>query len=306
VGGISEVISMTVACCWLNTAHGRWRITAIADSRASIGATAVTDDTVKLMPIAVKCHETSSFSAEFERFINPYFETELGIGYSGDCFSAFNIVAHFSRAMAQLASDKKGDLPTSAGIAEALKALIDAFFSSAAENTKTSTVQFLLFGYEPDTRQPWVAELTRKHPGATLMTIVNPIAAKDFFCIGDGKNAKGFLGNVKALTSNIQGHARGLVLQAEQDAEFQLALEAAKHEIAQKKIIEEKALELIEDTFVASVGGQLQKLEVYRNACSGIVCQTAGLGHHILARIPSIPPGLHIPIVREMMGRKKR
>lgn len=295
---------MTIACCWLNTAHGRSRITAIADARASIGPSAVSDDTVKLLPIALKCHEASNFDYQLERFVDPYFKTELGIAYAGDCFSAFNIIVLLSRALSQLASEQTGALPEAKGVATAFHTLIEAFFAKAQGDTQKSTVQFLLFGYDPQTGEPWVAEFTRRHPGPTDARLFPAIGPKDFFCIGDGVNAHGFLGRVKGLRSHIQGHAEDLVVRAEEDAEFKREMEAARHEVAEKKVIEEHVLELIESSFATTIGGELQKLELYPNGASALACQTAAPGYHILRTLPVMPSGLQFPTVNEWMGRK--
>lgn len=301
---------MTIACVWLNNSFGKSRITAIADSRASITAnkatTIETDDTVKLVPIGLHCHKLDALDLHFERFIGPYFQTELGIAYSGDCFSAFNIIALFSRAMGQLATEIDDALPGADGIAEALRSVVDAFFAKAQGYTKGRDVDFLLFGYEPTSEQPWVAELSRRAADATKINVVNPIGSADFFCIGDGTNAHDFLDNTKDVRRRIKVHAEGLRLKPEEDAIFQLELEAARLEVANKKAVEENALGVIESTFIETVGGELQKLEVHPYGRSAFASHTAGLGYHILRNVPPLPPGIHFPTVTELAGRKKR
>src|SRR5262245_37154093 len=101
---------MTIVCCWFDRSFGRNRITAIADARAARKVNErwvpLAETTVKLFKADVKCHAMTdqNFSVEGP-WTNPYYRTEIGIGFAGYCFEALSIIALLSQCLEQLAFD---------------------------------------------------------------------------------------------------------------------------------------------------------------------------------------------------------
>jgi hypothetical protein len=101
---------MTIAYCWLDRSLSMERITAVADSRISQQLTdrswvQMQNETIKLFRVPVRCYSMESFDCPTGTWRTPYFETELGLAFAGDCTEALSIANSFMRAVSQLVVD---------------------------------------------------------------------------------------------------------------------------------------------------------------------------------------------------------
>jgi hypothetical protein len=114
---------VTLVCCWLDNSYGRYRITAVADSRAAEFRDNEwhphSEQTVKLFRVPVNCYRANDFVYETASWQNPYFQTEVALGFAGYCFEAMTIISLFSRAMEQLVSQNGEPRPDTDAMATA-------------------------------------------------------------------------------------------------------------------------------------------------------------------------------------------
>src|ERR1700688_4456182 len=101
---------MTIVCCWLDNSYSRKRITAIADARASSSSsktesTTLNDNTTKLFPTVVNCYALDNLDFQTSTWKDPYFSTEIGLGFAGSCYEALSIIALYQRCVSQLVVD---------------------------------------------------------------------------------------------------------------------------------------------------------------------------------------------------------
>jgi hypothetical protein len=101
---------MTIAYCWLDRSLSMERITAVADSRISQQLSdrswvQMQNETIKLFRVPVRCYSMENFDCTTGTWRTPYFETELGLAFAGDCTGALSIANSFMRAVSQLVVD---------------------------------------------------------------------------------------------------------------------------------------------------------------------------------------------------------
>src|SRR5208282_5914209 len=96
---------MTIVCSWLDDSYGRSRITAVADARVCTESAGrwvpLNDTTSKLFRIPVAC--CAEFDCSSGTWVNPYYTTELGLGFAGYCLEAMSIVALYRQVVERLA-----------------------------------------------------------------------------------------------------------------------------------------------------------------------------------------------------------
>jgi hypothetical protein len=170
---------MTIACVWWDQSDGLKRITAIADSRAAAekpngGWEPLSDHTIKLFAIDVRCHEMDG-GLDIMRggaWTNPYYSTQIGIAFAGYCFEALTIIAIVSRYLASLSTERARSTPEPRAIAKFISEIIERYLKSH-KNPAQQTVQFLVFGISVIENQPWLAEL-RYSKGAKKTELFHP------------------------------------------------------------------------------------------------------------------------------------
>ena len=157
--GVWKII-MTLVCCWLDTSYSRRRITAIADLRAAVFRTGnwqpLSDQTIKLFRVPVKCHRLEELDTDTGSWRSPYYSTDVGIGFAGYCFEAMTIIALFSRAMEQLVSEGGEPRPHPERIVDILARIATSYFASHGDR-ETQRVQFMLFSFCK--KGPWIARM---------------------------------------------------------------------------------------------------------------------------------------------------
>jgi len=257
---------MTIVCCWLDNSYSRSRITAIADARASVRLSptvtqAVNDNTTKLFKTIVNCYELSGLNMATGSWDNPYFSTEIGLGYAGSCYEAMSIIALFQRCASQLVSDAvPASKPRPDGIATMLVEIAARWFSThvCADDV---TVTFLLFGFSPLDGKPWAAEIRcTKAKGVRLENVSWDLTESETYICGDmalaGKQ------DIEKFRHRIQKHGRSVRDDRDTESRCESELARAKHSIAEKKFLEKVVLDDIASEFRSSIGGVLQKIEI--------------------------------------------
>jgi hypothetical protein len=295
---------MTLVCCWVDDSYGRNRITAVADSRAADLRNdewhPQSDQTVKLFRISVQCHRLDDLDRDTGSWRTPYYRTEVGIGFAGYCFEAMTIITLFIRAMDQLVSQADEPRPHPDAMARILTRIVTDYFAGHT-NREAQHVQFLLFGFWAE--QPWIARVGYVPDGPTSVTPVQPLLANQVHAIGDGGAA--FTASTQETLDRISKHARDL-RQDGGHTDFEHDLEQAKRRDVAKKVVEENVLAKIESEFARTVGGFLQKLEVYPTGDSAVVAYTRESRSDILDKLPPAGQGLRYVPIGEQMGRNRR
>lgn len=258
---------MTVVCCWLDSSYNRRRITAISDARASSSPTKtqidrLNDNTTKLFRTVVNCYDLDNLDLETGAWKNPYFSTEIGLGFAGSCYEAMSIIALYQRCVSQLVADSKpASRATPKGLVNILLAIAQKWFCTHAWAEEVA-VTFLLFGFSPLDGLPWAAEIRHaKGTGTTLTNVSWNLPEQETYIFGDVSAA--VKKEMDDIRLSIQKHAKNLPKGTDSDSRFASSLELAKHQIGQKKFVESIVLREITNTFKETIGGVLQKIEVY-------------------------------------------
>lgn len=299
---------MTVVCCWLNNSYGRTRITALADTRATVrlqsGEYRPLDEcTVKLFRVRVRCHALDDLDLDTGSWSAPYYETEIGIGFAGFCFEALTVIALITRAIEDVVASENGSpKPTPEGIARLAKAVVERYFRQHG-NPKSQSVELFLFGFSAVDRRPWLWKIVHQAGGTTDTQL--PLGAADFHVIGNINTSTDYLKRVDELRGRIDKHKNDLRERGGEDAAFEFHLEKERHASADSRAIEDETLMKMESEFAQGVGGVLQKMEAFEIGGSTVIGFTRDDRAYILDQLPTVgQPGLgYIPIVQKM-GRR--
>jgi hypothetical protein len=222
----------------------------------------VNETTIKLYRIHIRCIALENMDCETGAYTGPYFETDVGVGFSGYCTEALTIIATITRCLEGLASasDQK-PMPDRRGVVGLIETVVERYFRKHSQPT-TQVVDFLVCGYHEGT--PWLAQISHR-PQTGVKVDWLPLGSDDFYVIGnivssdpkyklaiDGLKVR--IAKHKADLRNVAGTIEG---------HFDLERESARHDVAKKKMIERETLSRVFDPFVQGVGGVLQKMEVY-------------------------------------------
>ena len=257
---------MTLVCVRLDESYSTLRLTALADTRASVprpdrSRKTISDTTVKLFAVPVRCYTPDCLKPVTSAWCNPYFETLIGLGFSGSCFEGLTIVAHITQSLgALLAPDGGKPVPIGEGLVNLIAELTKGYFAKHSQDGNP-IVQIVVFGFSDE--RPWVgkiswdtkSELNQEFDWATAKTLV---------CVGEPGLFEQY---AQKLRTKIQNHKAQLNRRtgaaATKDNEAYLPeLESARHDVADKKVVEEAMLKNIETKFVEGIGGVLQRLEL--------------------------------------------
>ncbi len=301
---------MTLVCIRLEKSFNFPRITALADTRASIRRTdgsfkTVSDTTQKQFAIPVRCYAVDSLTPVVGAWADPYYETTIGLGFSGSCFEALTVIAHVSQSLASLVAPN-GDKPqpTGEGLVHLIAKLCESFFSHHSGDGDP-LVLFLVFGF--DEAKPWIGRITGDKTRGIKSSFV---WATDEMLETIGQDSL-FQQRANDWRERIQKHRQRISEKpapTTADGTFARDLEIARHDLAERKATEEEMLSTIESEFAESIGGVLQRLEL--SVCGGRVVAgfTRDDRSYLDGASYSVAPGAllgAIPIV-ERMGRQIR
>lgn len=304
---------MTVACVWWDESDGLRRVTAIADSRAAVERQGgqndwdpLTELTVKLFAIQLRCHELDvSLDPQLAgAWTKPYHVTEIGIAFAGYCFEALSIISIVQKCFGSLVTDGSASRPEPERVFKFIEAVADRYFKTH-KRPEHQTVQFIVFGYSPDTSTPWLGEL-RYRKGAKVAADFHADSGREsgLVCIGDPDICHEIAG--QRILGDIRRHAANLTMGKGSDAHFEYELEQARMNNAGKKAIEEMVLEKINSKYAQTVGGSIQKLELCRgDDGSAVSAYTEDRKFELSEGLPFLNDnGLHYVSVNQAMGRK--
>ncbi|MFK2876393.1 hypothetical protein [Rhodanobacter hydrolyticus] len=269
---------MTLVCCWLDKSYGQNKITALADARAAdLGAdgkwTPRTELTTKLYKVPMACYSISSLNPAVGGWDSPYYTTEIGIGFAGYCFEAMSIIALFKRFVGTLVAypdsdsnvepeiDDQAPTPEPKKLVDILMAVIDGWFSSSRSDQH---VEFLLFGFSPQNGHPWCAQVERIKGGtARLVLVENTLQEYSVFSIGDAGHGDKFKQEVEDILGRIRKQSDGINAGGDINERLDNDLEKARLHLASRKTVEQAVINEINNEFRETVGGVLQKMEIY-------------------------------------------
>lgn len=296
---------MTLLCCWFDQSYSRERITAIADAQASYKDASghwqvLTETTTKLLPVTVKCHRLSDFDPATSRLAKPYHTTEIAVGYAGYCFEALSIIELLRRCCGQLLTPSSEALVAAGdGLVNLLATLTDQYFACHSR-PEQQVVEMVMFGFSPEAK-PWIATLKHTHGTRTAVDYRSSMDAEELFVIGDAKSMQA-ISALPALREQISRHKRKS--SARLEAGLTRDLDEARHEAADKKVIEAAALDVVENAFMTTVGGVLQKLELYSVAGDeAVAAYSQNREEHMLEGLPQVSKDLGYAPLTEHMGR---
>lgn len=299
---------MTVVCCWLDDSYSRRRITAIADSRAATKKNEewvpLNEVTTKLYRLRVTCYRMSGLDTMNGTWVEPYYTTEIGIGFAGYCFEAMSIIALYQRCVEQLVA--VGDdlpKPESDKLIQMLTEIATRWFNGH-QSANEREVQFLLFGFSPVDGEPWAGKVVRLKAKAPSVTEYSqPLDEQSVYSVGDVGQQKRLTKALAKIRKRIQKHAE--VVRKGKGAKERNAreLEIARHSSADKKSIEQLVLDEMNNESNPTVGGVLHKMEVV--ACAGnrgLVTFSRNDQQDILDGLPNVGNHLGYVPMGERMG----
>lgn len=301
---------MTIMCCWFDQSYSHDRMTGIADERAAVEKkkgewTPLTESTVKLFRLSVKCHTMDALRPDVGGWRDPYYQTEIGIGFAGYCFEALTIIALLMRVLGQLVTEANDEpKPEVEGILILARQIIERYFAGH-KNPDNQHVEFLIFGFSPGNAEPWAGKFVHVAGRPIEVKLRQPVTPEDFFVIGDPQVKKGFEERVRELRRRIAKQAGSITVGTGEDGQFEADLESARLRAADKKVIEEGLLADIDNEFVHTVGGVLQKIEVYRVDGRGEVSYSRDDRPHLLDGLPCVGANLGYVPMGEGMGRNR-
>jgi hypothetical protein len=301
---------MTIACIWWDQSDGLRRITAIADSRAAVENNEnewvpLTELTIKLFSIQLRCHDLDA-GLDPQRggaWTNPYHVTEVGIAFAGYCFEALSIIAIVQKCLGSLVTEGSAFTPYPEKIFNFVSAIADRYLKTHT-NPDRQSVQFLVFGFSPNTSSPWLGELRYRKGVKVRNSFHSDFGGEgELFCIGDADICHEIEGG--RILRDIRKHAASLSEGSGSDAKFEYELEKARMDNAERKSIEEMVINKIKSKHAKTVGGSIQKLELYPADGGGAVsAYTEDLNFELSNGLPSLnDEGLHYVSVNQRMGR---
>ncbi|GLQ98289.1 hypothetical protein GCM10007863_27090 [Dyella mobilis] len=168
-----------------------------------------------------------------------------------------------------------------------------------------SQVDFLVFGYSSVDGQPWAAKVRcGSDKNAELVEFKNPLESQNLQCVGDVGERLTFRKAIKDIRTRIQRHSKRIRPRKGFDARMDAELEAARHESADKKAIENLVIREIRKASNETVGGVVQKAEaILCDDYRCVVTFSKDDQDYILDGLPPAGDGLsYIPIVEKIGG----
>ena len=303
---------MTIVCCWLDQSLSRSRISAVADGRAATKDgdqwKPITDTTTKLFRVPVGCYELQNLNFQTGAWSNPYYTKEIGLGFAGHCFEALSIVNFFMRAASQLVAVESGSQrPHPENLCAMLVEIADNWFASYSD-PKGVHVEFLLFGYSPIDGEPWAGKIVRPKGKLAALTEWEAIMRPEsVFGIGDIGQARSFTDNVADIRKRVLKKVNALNTVELERMGIEPDLESAKLQNADRMVVEDLIGNEVMDEAKATVGGVMQKIEVYPTSnYQGVVSFSRDDAPFELDRLSEVAPGLAYMGVSFAMGDKGR
>lgn len=281
---------MTIICCWLDRSQSIERVVGLADGRASTPRDQTmfdhyVDATPKLFRVPIRCFE---FEIEPGTGLlgSPYYESEIGIGFAGQCFEAMSVIALAQQCLATLV-DKvgTGSRPLHAGIVDLVRELSDRFFKTHRHPDRQN-IDLIVYGYCPTSGEPMASHITHRSNAATETRSLS-LTDSGFHVIGSAGGKSDFSETIVKLTKHIERHKISIKKKSFDDS-FEFELEISRHENAKAGAIEKSVLDLVlKDTF-GDIGGVLQKLEAFKVKDKTVMSYTSDSQPNIFEGLPPL------------------
>ncbi len=255
---------MTLLCVRLENSFGVPRITALADTRATIrredgSYKVLSDTTAKLFAIPIRCHALDNCEPVIGNWSNPYFETTIGLGFSGSCFEALTIIAHLREKLSGLVAPDGGfPKPTGQGLTNFVAQLCGSYFGKHSGDGKPDLF-LLVFGFEDD--NPWIGRVEWT-PEAKLSSKFDWANDGTLEVIGQGHVFKQYAADWRKRIEKHRQRLSEKPVSTTADGHFERDLELSRHYVAERKSTEQEMLDQIDSEFACSIGGVLQRLEL--------------------------------------------
>jgi|GEM_PF-4311881 len=263
------------------------------------------EETIKLFRVPVRCYAMSNLDLHTGTYKDPYFKTDLGLAFAGDCFQAQSIVNAFLRAVSQLVVVGDGQpRPSATGLVRLLREIAQNWLSTY--RLAVPDIQLLLFGYSPQNSLPWAARL--KWPqviGPNGDQFEEPLRDTSVFIIGAEAKPEG-IAYAAELRDLFMKKTGKLNLAELRKAGFEPDLEAAKLLNADRMLIEDDVASLLMAHAHTTIGGVMQKVEVIPvggETCT-VAFSTDDAAH--LGALSDVEPGLAYRSVHWQVGTKGR
>lgn len=279
---------MTIVACWLDESYGVTSLAALADARASekVGSSWIplSDNTIKLFAVEVRCFKGDSLALGFSAWVNPYYETTIGLGFAGHCFEALTIIAHIQRAMAALVVlDGAPCEPTGKGLVNLAMDIAKRYLSNHKHGSSRD-FELLIYGWDgPD--DPWIGKIVWDKRNNNIEAGYTKPNRSSLITIGDGARASSNFGWYYRIRSKI---ARQLNLRSSEAYSEQGQFSQAVLAIESTKQIERSIGHLVESKFVSTVGGVRQRLQIKWEIDRGIAAFTADNQPALMDGLPSV------------------
>jgi hypothetical protein len=263
------------------------------------------ETTTKLFRVPLLCHDLRNFDYATGALGRPYFETNVAIGFAGYCFEALTIIAHIVRCFGEMVAYNGGaSRPYPEAIAHLIRTIVERYFAQH-QNRNLQVVDFLAVGFSALNGKPWGFKIShRPATGATVEPLT--MGVDDFHVIGNmAEDNPSFRDGLIELRQRIMAHREKLEARRDFREVFQLEHEKARHDLADKEIIEDETRKKIENVYAEKVGGILQKMEVLCDGDTTLITFTRDDRPHIYDGLPLIGDALGFMPVIEKMGRRR-
>ncbi|WP_143412420.1 hypothetical protein [Gluconobacter sp. DsW_056] len=279
---------MTIIACWLDESYGVKSLSALADARASSKVNGIwkvhSDATIKLFAIEVRCFKVDSMIYGLGAHVNPYYETNIGIGFAGHCFEALTVISHIQRAMNLLCSPDPGNpLPEPDGLLNLAKTIAERYLIDHQFGAHRD-LEMVLFGWAGP-NDPWIGKLVWNKNNKEVSSELTTPTAADIVTVGDGYRASSALPFAtkirRKISRQIQRVLRWPATEQQEFSKAILSIEASKR-------IEQGIGELVENEFVKTVGGVRQKLAISYYTKRAYAAFTADDQPKLMDGLPSV------------------
>jgi hypothetical protein len=229
---------MTLVCVRVDESYSTPRLTALADTRATVPGTdgsqiTLTDTTVKLFAIPVRCYTPDTLTPVIGAWCDPYYETMIGLGFSGNCLEALTVVAHVTQSLGALVATTGDPLPCKEGLVNLIAKTTESFFDNHS-GQGNPILQMIVFGFDHD--RPWIGKVSWDSK-QKLKSEVDWADANALVSIGDSAD---FERHAREWQRRIENHKARVAARPGESSDADTAFERAKgvnlHDVASKKL----------------------------------------------------------------------
>ncbi|PKR50425.1 hypothetical protein [Thalassospira marina] len=220
--------------------------------------------------------------------MTPYYETEFGVGYAGNCFQALNVIGNARKVFQHLIDlNSKNAKPSHSDIIRTFSSIFDEFIQSHSGKSNIA-IDFLIFGYCPQSPSiPWLYKLSHR-PRKKLEVTKLQINNNEIHGIGDALNNGSLVNKLKTVRRSFR--RKFLKLKFYNNFEKEVFFEKMK--VAQNNVTEKYIRNHIKNNKNKTVGGDIEKMELYNTGQRSVVTLTIPTGSSKNNNIGELSDGL--------------